>query len=206
MKHAGLVYVLAYTALVAVFFGAFLVLYIVLRQLAPGTIVFYSGLRTIAYSLLLNLVLVAGLRAFLRGRFPAVAALVNTKLVFPAVVAYLLVSYSFVITIPALLDRSISIFIIATVAQSGPGGADVESIQRRFLAGYVGGTSTVEKRLEEQLASGDMTEDGGIYRITDRGRFVYSTNVFLARLFNINDRYVRARIPGERPDPDISRR
>jgi hypothetical protein len=148
----------------------------------------------------LNLVAVAGVRACLRGRFPAIASHLNARVVFPAVVAYLLASYAFVITIPALLDRSISLYVIATVAQAGPGGADLDSIQRRFLAGYVRGTSTVEKRLEEQIASANMVLEGGAYRMTGRGMFVYSTNLFLARLFNIDDRYVRARVPGERAD------
>ena len=193
MKHENIIYVIAFTAMVAMLFCVFLLLYIVLRQLVPEEIIFYSGLKTVLYALLLSMTGGGILYAFLRGRFPALESCVNTRLVFPAVVAYLLLGYSFIITIPSLLDRSISIFVIATVAQAGPAGVGLDAIQRRFLAGYINGTSTVEKRLQEQLASKNMTMDNGTYRITERGKAVYATNVLLARLFNIDDRYVQAR-------------
>lgn len=176
-----------FVVLSALYLVVFLVLYVVLRKMAPADIVYYSGLATLGAALALDVALTAAGRRVL----PAgPATRLRPAVVVPALVAALLAGYGFLITVPSLLDRSISIYLIGTVARAGDDGLTLPAIQRAFVQGYVDGTSAVERRLHEQIVSGTIVRDGDRYRITPRGRLVYRTNVELARLFNIPDRYV----------------
>jgi len=196
MKNRYIRYVLGFSVLVLTYFGIFLLLFVAGRQLAPGEIVFYSGIAYIFLSLPLILATTYIVNWLLRkcasGWLQETICPFQFEIVFPAIISFLLLSYSFVITIPALLDRSISIFMISVIAQERDEGVGEDAIQDIFLAGYVDGKSVVRKRLNEQLASRNIVMEKGTYKITERGKFVYRVNVFLADLFNIDDKYVRA--------------
>jgi hypothetical protein len=159
--------------------------YVVARQVEPDPIVFYSGLRVVMGS---ALVFFALFWLLSRAR-PRARSWFDIRLTVPVAVIHVLLGYSFVITVPSLLDRSISIYMIAAVAQSGEQGLTRAELQDAFVRNYVEGNTTVEKRLHEQIVSGHMSEQNGKFRITDKGRFVYELNRTLARAFNLPTRY-----------------
>lgn len=170
--------------LVAASFAGFLALYVAVRTFAPDPIVFYEGLRIVlASSVALGTVAWVAARAF-----PG-AAWVGHTLVVPALAIHALLGYAFVITVPSLLDRSISIYLIAAVAQAGERGLSKNELQGGFLRDYVGGTATIDKRVAEQLASGHVVDEGGRLRITERGERVYRFNRMLARVLNVPPQY-----------------
>lgn len=184
-------FLLRFVALLVLSQGLFLGFYIVARQINPDPIVYYSGLRVVIYST----IVFCGTLWLLRRGLPLKTAWLNLQFVLPIVVIKVLLGYSFVITIPSLLDRSISIYIISAVAQSGERGLTLPEIQQGFLRSYVEGTTTVEKRLHEQLVSKNFTERDGRYRITGRGEFTYRVNRGMARLFRIPPKYTEPPTP-----------
>jgi len=116
------------------------------------------------------------------------------KVVISALFAFIFISYSFVITIPALLDRSISIFIISAITESGDKGITNKELQNIFIEKYIEGTSTINKRLHEQIVTGNILFRNNKYFITDKGVFTYKFNQIAADLLNIDDKYTRLSI------------
>jgi hypothetical protein len=162
---------------------SFLLLYVVVRQVAPSPIIYYSSIGTLLLAAAVNVA-----ATLVVGRFRRWS--VRPVVLVPALATFVLTGYAFVITIPSLLDRSISHFLIGTLAEVGPEGADLDAIQRVFVERYVEGTTAIEKRLHEQVVSGNIAQDGRHYRVTPRGLSVYRTTLLLARLFNITDHYL----------------
>lgn len=181
-------FALLYVVRTGLYFLVFLAGYIVLRRIHPDPIVYYNGI-TILLGFAVFFIVCSAVGTFLTRdvfRRPGPWRLSF----FPALVTFVLLAYAFVITIPSLLDRSISIYVIGTVAEAGTGGIAVEAIQESFLRGYVGGTQTVEKRLNEQLVTGNMMREGDRVVITPRGLWVHRTNLFLAGMLSIPDTYI----------------
>ena len=176
---------LLFGLLLIIYVILFIVVYVIWRKINPDPIVYYNGLI-----ILLGSTFVFSILTFLLLR--ARPDLELLKLIaFPSLVCFLFLGYSFVITIPSLLDRSISIYLIGTVASAGNEGYSVEKIQKVFEMGYINGTTAIQKRLDEQVASGNMTRSEDIFSITPRGMLVHKINLILAGLFNIPDTYIR---------------
>ena len=110
--------------------------------------------------------------------------------ILPLILTIGLGSYAFMITVPALLDRSISIHLIGALNAS-PAGLSEAQLQARFLSGYVDGTSQVDKRIDEQLREGNIEFRNGRFRLTAKGQLVAKINIVLAELLSIDPRYVR---------------
>jgi hypothetical protein len=163
--------------------AAFQILYILKRWLWPGPIVFYEGL-------------LLGICFFVLGLLGAIVVRkLNGRLAsywIPAAVAAFLFNYAFIITIPSLLERSISITLIGAVAQGGAKGVAFDTINRTFLESYLAGDRQIHKRLTEQVTSDDMVDHDGSYSLTPKGRFIFETNVMLARLYHIDPSCVLA--------------
>jgi len=161
----------------------FHVVYILKRQFDPAPIIFYEGLKLVAICFIVGVIAIFAVRK-IHGSLET--------LWIPAVIAALFFNYSFMITIPSLLDRSISITVIGADAKAGSSGATLEELNQDFMDVYVDGDRQVKKRLEEQMAGKHIVNENGRYVLTPKGRFVYDTNVFLAKLYNISMRYVNA--------------
>lgn len=193
MSRGNLVFVARFAVLVAASWAFFFAWYALSRRFDADEIVFYGALRTLGYSL----VALVALLGLLRVVVPGSRAWLQLPLVFPVLVIYLLAGYAFAIT-TALLDRSISIYLIAAVAQAGERGLSKDELRESFLRDFVDGGAAVDKRLREQLVSKDIVERDGRYVITERGRAVYGVNRSLARMLNIPGTFTE---PAARPAP-----
>lgn len=94
---------------------------------------------------------------------------------------WVLGAYSFSISIPTVIDRSLSIYILEKIQQRG-GGVKVNSFENIFVNEYVYEHRLVDVRLTEQKKSGTISIDGGCVRLTDRGRGI----VKFSRFFRAN--------------------
>ena len=82
-------------------------------------------------------------------------------------IAALLV-YAFHITLPTIIDRSISLFILSRIDPAK--GQTIEEMEQAFSDGYVSGHDAVCRRIDEQLVSGNVREQNGRYVITPQGQ------------------------------------
>lgn len=84
---------------------------------------------------------------------------------------FLLAGYVYAISVPTVIDRSLSIYIIEKLQQRG-GGIRQASFEKVFTEEYVKEHRLVDVRLTEQVASGTVVIRDGCVLLTDRGRAI----------------------------------
>ena len=161
-----------------------LMIFILIRKLSPGSIVFTQGLYVISFvvfGFLLALVIFSKIKN------------INPVRIFNLFLVSLFAAlsfYSFLITIPTLLDRSISIFLLAELKSSPNQSSSLDHLNRSFIVDYVDGSFQVEKRISEQISIGNLKMlENGNFQLTSRGLFIANVNYWLAKLFTVDTRY-----------------
>ena len=81
---------------------------------------------------------------------------------------WLLLGYAFAISIPTVIDRSLSFYILEKLQQRG-GGIRLDRIEQVFTQEYVKEHRLVDVRLTEQQESGTIVIRNGCVVLTDRG-------------------------------------
>lgn len=81
---------------------------------------------------------------------------------------WLLGGYSYAISVPTVIDRSLSFYILEKVKQRG-GGIRQDAFEYIFTQEYVKEHHLVDVRLTEQLASGTIVIENGCVKLTPKG-------------------------------------
>ncbi len=108
-------------------------------------------------------------------------------------VVWLMCGYVFAISVPTVIDRSLSIYLLEKIEQRG-GAIPVGAIEGVIATDYLREQRVADVRLTEQLASGTVTRESGCLVLTDRGRRIarfsrfYRAN-FLPRSRRLVDDY-----------------
>ena len=99
------------------------------------------------------------------------------------IVIHFLIGYIFAITIPTVIDRSLSIYILEKIDQRG-GGIKLEFFPEIFIQEYLPEHRLADIRITEQLESGTIFIVGkDCVKLTDRGKkIVLFTKFFRAHL------------------------
>jgi len=84
------------------------------------------------------------------------------------VLIWVLAGYAFAISVPTVIDRSLSFYILEKLEQRG-GGIRLADFEDVFTKEYVKEHRLVDVRLTEQLESGTIRIDDGCVRLTARG-------------------------------------
>jgi hypothetical protein len=84
------------------------------------------------------------------------------------VLIWLLTGYAFAISVPTVIDRSLSFYILEKLQQRG-GAIKQSSFEEVFTKEYVKEHRLVDVRLTEQLESGTIEITNGCVRLTARG-------------------------------------
>lgn len=82
---------------------------------------------------------------------------------------FVLVGYALAISVPTVLDRSLSFYILEKLDQRG-GGIKYSAFENVFTQEYVKEHHLVDVRLTEQLKSGTISIHDGCVTLTQRGR------------------------------------
>ncbi len=147
--------------LATVFFVACLLIAYVLRmRYGQVDVVFYS---TIGCALLA--VVVAGALLTVSRAFSNFSSLEKIQLL----IIWLLVGYAFAISVPTVIDRSLSFYLLEKLQQRG-GGIRQERFQDVFIKEYMIEHRLVDVRLTEQLQSGTIEIRNGCVLLTERGQ------------------------------------
>lgn len=146
--------------------SAFVLLFFVVLAIVYYLHIQYFLVDVVFYSAILDAVLATGivgavlfaLRRWALGSFEKVLLMG----------IMLLGGYAFAISGPAVLDRSLSFYILEKLQQRG-GGIEAARFRDVFTGEYVAESRLVDVRLTEQLQSGTVIIDNGCVRLTDRG-------------------------------------
>jgi len=93
---------------------------------------------------------------------------------------WLLGGYLFAISVPTVIDRSLSLYILEKLQQRG-GGIREDAFRQVFTEEYVREHHLVEVRLTEQLQSGTIDIEHGCVKLTPRGERLASFSRFYRR-------------------------
>jgi hypothetical protein len=83
-------------------------------------------------------------------------------------VIMLLAGYALAISVPTVIDRSLSFYILEKLQQRG-GGIRYAAFEQVFTQEYLKEHRLVDVRLTEQLESGTVRIEHGCVRLTDKG-------------------------------------
>jgi hypothetical protein len=94
---------------------------------------------------------------------------------------WLLTGYTVAISVPTVLDRSLSFYILEKIQQRG-GGIRADRLGDVFVGEYMPEFRLVDVRLTEQIESGTVILDNGCVRLTPRGEALAG----FSRFFRLN--------------------
>lgn len=112
-------------------------------------------------------------------------------------VIFLLSTACFNLTVPAIFDRSVSLYLLNALDNS-PNGMTEQAVQEELMRIYFDQNYAVRKRLHEQVRSGSVRYDGARYQVTENGRTIMAVARFLSRLYNLDPRIVEERTRADR--------
>ena len=168
-------------------FAAFCIyLYFICLAWRHGIFFYKSVFSALSFAVLVSILL------FRLARSEALGGLLRRAGLYPvwfsiakAVVHFLLVLV-FLLLVPVIADRSISVFLLGSLDRAGI-VSDAE-LEQRFVADYVHRYGAVARRIDEQIASGNVERTPGGYRLTRQGYFVVNGMRRVASAFSLDHR------------------
>ena len=114
--------------------------------------------------------------------------------------AWALCGYAFAISVPTVIDRSLSFYFLEKIQQRG-GGLRVDRFEDVFTREYAREHQLVAVRLTEQVASGTVTIADGCVQLTARGERLAQFSRFFRRHLLPRQRLLMGRYTDELVDP-----
>ncbi len=93
-----------------------------------------------------------------------------------------LVGYSLAISLPTVIDRSLSFYILEKLNQRG-GGIQLNKINLVFTNEYIEEHRLMEIRITEQLITKSVLIDNNCLRLTDKGKKLVHFSTFFRKYF-----------------------
>jgi len=115
-------------------------------------------------------------------------------------VIWLLAGYAFAISVPTVIDRSLSFYILEKLQQRD-GGIKLESFHDVFTKEYMIEHRLVEVRLTEQVESGTIIIVNGCVKLTERGDRIASFSKMFRQNFLPKKRLVMGAYTDDLTDP-----
>lgn len=115
-------------------------------------------------------------------------------------VIWLLSGYLFAISIPTVIDRSLSFYILEKIQQRG-GGIQLAKFEEVFTKEYVKEHRLVDVRLTEQQESGTIILQDGCVRLTERGQKLASFSRFFRQNLLPKQRLLMGKYTDDLTDP-----
>lgn len=112
----------------------------------------------------------------------------DTSLPLAAAALSLSFNICFLVLLPVTVDRSVSVYLLSTIERRPMSPAE---LQRVFIDGYVVKMGAIDRRIDEQRKSGNVTvtPDGKV-RLTRQGERFMAFSCVVARLFGTDPRFV----------------
>ena len=168
-----------------------LIVYVLHARYVPVNVVFYSamfdGVLATGFALLL-LAALRWLRSFSQFEIVQMGCI------------WVLLGYSFAISVPTVIDRSLSFYILEKLQQRG-GGIKLDAFDQVFTQEYVKEHRLMDVRLTEQQQSGTVVIRNGCVVLTDWGQTIATTSRFFRNHFLPKQRLLMGEYSDDLTDP-----
>ena len=184
----------AYKAFLAtlVFLVVLLGIYWVHVNFFKVNVLFYSAIGDGVLATIVSAALLFSWR-----RFAVVGSFEKTLLC----LIWLLGSYAFAISVPTLIDRSLSFYILEKIQQRG-GGIRFDRFEEVFTKEYVKEHRLMDVRLTEQQESGTIVIDGnGCIRLTEWGSYIATASRYFRQHLLPKQRLLICKYSDDLTDP-----
>jgi len=115
-------------------------------------------------------------------------------------IIWILGSYIFAISVPTVLDRSLSFYILEKIAQRG-GGIKESGFEEVFTQEYVKEHRLVDVRLTEQESSGTIVIKDGCVKLTEKGKKIAKYSRYFRQNFLPKHRLLMGEYTDDLTDP-----
>ena len=175
----------------AVYAVLLLAIYVLHVRYVPVNVVFYSAILDAVLATILAITLVATVRWFkVFTRFETLQLCC----------IWLLLGYSFAISVPTVIDRSLSFYILEKLQQRG-GGIKLSAFDDVFTQEYVKEHRLVDVRLTEQQQSGTVETKDGCVKLTAWGQTIASSSRYFRAHFLPKQRLLMGKYSDDLTDP-----
>ncbi len=116
------------------------------------------------------------------------------------IIIWILGSYIFAISVPTVLDRSLSFYILEKIQQRG-GGILESGFEEVFTKEYVKEHRLVDVRLTEQESSGTIIIENGCVKLTERGQRLAAFGRFFRKNLLAKHRLLMGEYTDDLTDP-----
>ena len=175
----------------AVYTLLLLVIYVLHVRYVPVNVVFYSAILDAVLATILAATLIATVRWFkVFTRFETLQLCC----------IWLLLGYSFAISVPTVIDRSLSFYILEKLQQRG-GGIKLDAFDQVFTQEYVIEHRLVDVRLTEQQQSGTIEIKDGCVKLTAWGQTIASSSRYFRAHFLPKQRLLMGKYSDDLTDP-----
>lgn len=113
---------------------------------------------------------------------------------------WLIGGYAFAISVPTVIDRSLSFYILEKIQQRG-GGIRQDAFERVFTQEYVKEHRLVDVRLTEQLKSGTIVIEDGCVLLTENGERLASFGRYYRKNWLPKQRLLMGKYSDDLTDP-----
>lgn len=154
-----------------IFLIVFFCIYYIHITFLKVNVVFYASLTdALIASLSMGLILLASSRFRLFTQFEKLQL----------ISIWMLLGYSLAISVPTVIDRSLSFYILEKLEQRG-GGIKLDSFEDVFINEYLHEHRLVDVRLTEQMESGTIRIDDGCVKLTGKGKVIANVSKVFRR-------------------------
>jgi hypothetical protein len=178
-------------ATVILFVAILLLTYVGYIKLLKVDVVFYSSIYAALIALLLFSVLLFTVPVF---RYMSPFERVQNMVICA------LLGYIFAISVPTVIDRSLSFYILEKLQQRG-GGIQLSKFDYVFTTEYMREHRLIDIRLTEQVESGTIVIEGDCVKLTPRGKRLAKFGQFFRKNFLPKRRLLRGEYTDQLTDP-----
>jgi hypothetical protein len=127
----------------------------------------YINIKVVLYSAILDGCLATAISGFILFRLKKFDLFNNFEKILILFI-WLLISYALAISVPTIIDRSLSFYILEKIQQRG-GGINHSQLEEVFVKEYINEHRLVDVRVKEKLESGTIIIEKGCVKLTSRG-------------------------------------
>lgn len=191
MKHITAVKLGRVIAAVVLYVVVLLSVYIIHALYFRVNVVFYSAILDAFIA-----AAISGVIVYLVPWFGSLGSIEKAQLI----VIWVLLGYGYAISVPTVLDRSLSFYLLEKIEQRG-GGIKESAFPWIFVHEYMPEDHLVDIRLTEQLQSGTITIKHGCVLLTTKGKFLAKASKYFRNHFLPKHRLLMGKYTNVLTDP-----
>lgn len=109
---------------------------------------------------------------------------------------------TFLIVFPVTIDRSVSVYLLGQLL-THPSGMTENELSQRLIREYVTEYRGVDRRMQEQMLTGNVKVTEGRYTLTEQGKLFMHFSGLVSNLFSVDPRFVRPLNDGPYQDNEL---